>query len=117
MKELTLKLPGTVQITAPQEIQHFMDRTNPYGGNIFGTAINLLFVVAALMALGFIVYGGIKIITSEGDPKNIDAARKTIIYAIVGLGLVFFSYLIINVLGHFLGIDLLNGNGGSPGPC
>jgi hypothetical protein len=76
-------------------------------GPILGSVINLLFLVAGIIALFYLIIGGIKWVTSGGDSKNIEAARNQIIAAAVGLGVTFLSYLIINLLlQFFLGADL-----------
>lgn len=73
-------------------------------GPLITSIINLLFVAAIILALGFLVYGGIKWITSGGDKGKVDAARGMIVAALVGLVLVFLSYFIINLAGQFFGV-------------
>ncbi len=76
-------------------------------GKTLGNIVNLLFLVAGIIALFFLVIGGIKWVTSEGDSKNVEAARGQIIAAAMGLAITFLSYLIINLLlRFFLGQDL-----------
>lgn len=78
-------------------------------GTAIGSLISFLFIVAAIIALLFLIIGGIRWVTSGGDKSNIEAARDSIIAAIVGLVIIFLSYVILNVVLHFLfGIDLLN---------
>lgn len=48
-------------------------------------AINLVAVIAGLIAVIFIIVGGLQFIFSAGDPSKAEAARNTIIYAVVGL--------------------------------
>ncbi|MBI2442551.1 MAG: hypothetical protein HYV40_01425 [Candidatus Levybacteria bacterium] len=82
-------------------------------GNFIGIAVEVFFVIAVIISLGFLVYGGIKWITSGGDKGNVEGARNTIIAAIVGLVLVFLSYVILNFVLTFLtgaGISQLNFN-------
>ena len=68
--------------------------------------INLLFVVAAVIAIVFLIYGGIRWILSGGDKAGVEAARNTIIAAIIGLVIVVLSYFILSVVFQFLGIPL-----------
>lgn len=76
-------------------------------GLVVGRAINFIFIVAVLIALGYLIYGAIKWIVSEGDKTNIESARSQIIAAIVGVVIIALSYLIINVLlNFFLGISI-----------
>lgn len=78
-------------------------------GKVITNAINFLFVVAAMMALVFLIIGGVKWLTSQGEKEGVNKARETIVAAIVGLVIIFLSYLIINfVLNLFVGVSLFN---------
>lgn len=48
-------------------------------------AFTWAYTVAGLVAVVFIIYGGIKYITSQGDPGKARSAMQTIVYAVVGL--------------------------------
>lgn len=79
-------------------------------GTAIGGLISFIFILAAITALIFLLIGGIRWITSGGDKSNIEGARDSIIAAIVGLVIIFLSYVILNLVLHFLfGFDLLNG--------
>ena len=71
-------------------------------GGALGTVIQFLFVIGVILALGFLVFGGIKWITSGGDKGGVEAARNTIIAAIVGLIVIFLAYVVINLILLFL---------------
>lgn len=73
---------------------------------IIRNAITALMVIAAILALFFLVYGGFKWVTSGGDKGQIDAARKIILAAIVGLILTFLSFFILSVFLGFFGLSL-----------
>lgn len=47
--------------------------------------IEILILLVAYVAAGFILWGGFKYIKSEGDPGKIAEAKTAILYAIVGL--------------------------------
>lgn len=70
--------------------------------------IQFIFIIAILLALLFLIFGGFKWITSGGDKAGIEGARKTITYSIIGLIIVFLSYFIVNIIGNFFGVNLLN---------
>lgn len=57
----------------------------------------LLFVGA--VALVLIIYSGIKLIQSGGDPKQVQAARGIMTYAIIGVIVVLSSFAIIYFIG------------------
>lgn len=66
--------------------------------------INFIVAISALIAVGYLVWAGIQYILSAGDEGKIEKAQKTIIYALVGLIIVFISPLIIRfILTEVLG--------------
>jgi len=78
-------------------------------GNIISALLPYLFTIAAMLALLFLILGGIKYMLAQGDPKQLDAAKNTITGAIIGLiiilaiGIIFFlisAVFKINVLGQ-----------------
>ncbi len=60
--------------------------------------ITLLFVTGIIIAVAFLIYGGIKWILSGGDKTAVEAARNHIIAAIVGLVIVLGAYFIISIV-------------------
>lgn len=70
-------------------------------GPTIGALISFVFVIAGLIALVFLIWGGIKWLTSGGDEKAVEGARSHIIAAIIGLVIIFLSYLIVNVVLNF----------------
>ena len=68
-------------------------------------------VVMSLMSLGAITLfiliftSGFKYLTSGGDPKALEAAKKTLTYAIGGFLVFIFSYLILKILGTITGTE------------
>ena len=72
--------------------------------------INVLFGAAIVLALAYLLWGGLNWISSGGDKAKLQKARMKITYAIIGLIIVFFAITIINLVGNFLGITLLGLN-------
>lgn len=58
---------------------------------------NGVLMLAAAVAVVFIVLGGIRYSTSQGDPGETKKAKETIIYAIVGLVVVILSFGIVQL--------------------
>jgi len=80
----------------------------PAFNNILQAVIQLLFVIGIILALAYFIWGGINWITSNGDKAKVQAARNKIIYAIIGLFVMFLAFAIVNLLGTFFGVHLLN---------
>src|ERR1035437_4268374 len=73
-------------------------------GSIIGSLIQLIFVIAVVVALLWLIYGGFRWLVSGGDKTQVGAAREHIVAAIIGLVIIFLSYFILNlILGFFLG--------------
>lgn len=67
--------------------------------------LNILLLLGAVAALVFLIIGGFKWITAGGDKTKVEAARNTIVGAIIGLVVVFLSFFVINFV-----FKLLTGN-------
>lgn len=62
--------------------------------------LNAAYAFAGLIAVGFIIYGGITYTTSTGDPAKVKKASSTLLYSIIGLIVVLLAAAITNfVLG------------------
>lgn len=73
----------------------------------FKNIIEWLLAFAGTAAVFFFIFSGIKIITSGGDAKQLDEARKGLAFAIIGLILVFLSFTIVNILGTVSGLECI----------
>lgn len=67
--------------------------------------VNVMFLIAAFLAVAYLMYGGIKWITSRGDKIQVEAARKHIVAAVIGLVIVAGSFFALNVVFRLLGAD------------
>lgn len=74
---------------------------------LFTNVITWLFELSGTVALFLIIFSGIKFITSGGDAKQVEGARKTLTYAVIGLLVIFFSYLIINLISTITGVGCI----------
>lgn len=63
--------------------------------NIIGTVVNILSIIVGAVSVIMIIIGGLRYITSSGDSSNVQAAKNTILYAIVGLIIVVFAQVIV----------------------
>ena len=71
------------------------------GENIAKTISNIVVffvILAVVIALLYLLYGGVKWITSRGEKDQVEAARNHIIAAIVGLIVVFLAIFIISIV-------------------
>lgn len=70
-------------------------RTNTLEGYI-RTIINAALVMAGVVAVVYLIIGGYQYITSAGNPEVATQAKSTILNAVIGLIIIFASYVIID---------------------
>ncbi len=74
-------------------------------GNLLADLINTLLVYGAIIAVLFIIFGGFRYIVSLGNPEGVEKARNTVLYAILGLIIMFLAYLVVAyLLADLLGV-------------
>lgn len=62
-------------------------------------AIDLVLYASGSVAVLFLVIGGVRYITSFGNQERMDAAKKTVLYAVIGLAAVILAFaLVTNVI-------------------
>ncbi len=52
---------------------------------IVAAVIEILLRIAVLVAIAFVLYGGVRFISSQGQPEQTSKARQTVIDALIGL--------------------------------
>ena len=78
-------------------------------GDIFNILLSLAFFVAGVAMFFNLVIGGIQWISSGGDPKALDSARRRLTNAVVGLIIVVAAYAIALILQQVFGIRIVSG--------
>ncbi len=71
---------------------------------IFATFIALAFIVATVLCLVFIIYGGITFILSAGNEDRIKKAVHTIRFAIIGLFVTIGAIFLVSIMSKLLAI-------------
>lgn len=89
---LTLSLPVLAADGDVSKVETFIENV-----------IQILVTLAALVAAGFFVWGGIGYITSSGNPESLDRAKKTILYSAIGLTIVLGAFVITNIVNQTAG--------------
>ena len=69
--------------------------TEPSVNSTLKTMLDLLSMVAGIIAVIMIIIAGTKFITSQGDSGKVASARSSVIYAIIGLIIVILAQAII----------------------
>ncbi len=82
------------------------------GLNLFqllGRVIDLVLLLAGIVAFFYVLYGGFTYLTAGGDSGAVTKARTTILNALIGIVIIAFSYAITRFIvqatqGNFSGI-------------
>lgn len=86
-------------------IGYVTKETNPI--NLINRGIAWVFIIAFLLSIFFIFYGGISFILSGGKDDKIKKAVGTIRYAIIGLVVTLLSITVISILGRIFGYNFI----------
>lgn len=68
-------------------------------GNLIDTIINIinaLLLLAAIAAVVYLILGGVRYFSSQGDEDAVEQAKNSIIYAIVGIIVIILALVILN---------------------
>ncbi|MFA7681472.1 MAG: TrbC/VirB2 family protein, partial [Candidatus Peribacteraceae bacterium] len=74
------------------------------GDNVRGTITGILKTILSYMALVaviVIVLAGIRMVVSQGDEGAVDKAKKTLLYAIIGLIIILLASAIVTIIASF----------------
>lgn len=75
-------------------------------GGIVNVLVGVIMFIAALVFGGMLLYSAFMVITAGGNPENIDTAKKTATYAIIGLVVMFMAYTFVRLIAWMLNVQL-----------
>lgn len=70
--------------------------------------LNFVLTFLALVAVIFVIVGGVRILASAGNEESVTKGRKTIIFAVVGLVVIFFARVIVGFFTSELATNFTN---------
>jgi hypothetical protein len=73
--------------------------------NIIQTVFTVAYSLAGVASVGYLIYGGYKIIMASGDPQKMKEGQQTVAYALIGLVVVISSAVIFNFVASSLGLE------------
>lgn len=76
--------------------------------------VNIVLGLVGIIAAIFIVIGGIRLIISQGDSDDYEKAKKTVLYAVLGLVLIGIAAVLVNFTINAIS-GRAGGAGGNPG--
>lgn len=90
------RVPGPVEtIRTPISIENL--------GQLISTAIRTLLIGAAAFSVLFIMIGGFRMIVSSGNEQQVEAGKKTVTWAVIGLVVTVLAFTLVSILQSILG--------------
>ena len=81
---------------------------------IVSKVVNVMLFIVGILAVIMIIFSGIRYITAHGDKGQVESAKNTLIYSIVGLVVAIIAYAIVSwVTGLFSSGSSAAGSGAS----
>lgn len=99
-------VPEQIAICPTGQFAPLCQFTQSKFGEIIGNLITLALIVAVVIGLFFLIYGGIRWIISGGDKTAVESARNTIVAAIVGLVVAFLAFFIVSLVFNLFGLNI-----------
>ena len=84
--------------------------SNPtnYMNGVIQTVFSIFFIFGLIYFVYHIVLSGYKMISSQGDPKKYEEAQHSLIYAFIGIAIIFSIFALLKIVGHIFGITGLD---------
>ena len=73
---------------------------------LFQNAVIAIMQLAGVALFLMFIVGGFQFITSGGNPKQLEQARGTLTYAIIGVIVIVCAYLILKLIQAITGVDV-----------
>ena len=67
--------------------------------------LNVVLTIFAFVGFAMFIYAGVVLLLSGGQPSNFENAKNTLVYAVLGFVLAISSFVIINLISYFTGIN------------
>jgi hypothetical protein len=69
-----------------------------------------VYILAGVLFFILLIFGGLGVIMGAGgsDPKKTEQGRQAVTMAIIGFGLIFISFWIVQIIGAITGVEFFN---------
>jgi len=75
-------------------------------GNILSDLLTYVYIIAGLILLILLIFGGFSLMTSGGNPDKMKLGYGKIKTALIGFLIIFVSYMVVLLVQAILGIDI-----------
>ena len=102
---VALAVDVNVNITPPSQ---GIDPIRTTVGQVISNLLTLVFSVAIIVVLFYLIFGAFEWITSGGEKEAVGKARGRIINALIGLAILALAFLIARVAGDIVNINIFD---------
>lgn len=74
----------------------------PSVGELAATIISILLGLSGIIAVIMVIVGGYQVMTARGNESQLKDGKKTLINALIGLGIIIVSYAVVQALTNYL---------------
>jgi len=92
-----------VRIATAQNIQDPLGNRFTSVSNLIAVGLQLVFWIGAGLSVAFIALSGLKMMSSQGDPKAIQSAQQSLTWSIVGFIVVIMAGAAGTIISRMLG--------------
>ena len=94
----------TVDVNGNPNPEEVGDSVNPTGivGFVIFRVIDILIKLVGSIAMIIFIIGGVLLITSEGKDDRLEKGKNAMTYAVIGVAITFFSFLIVSYVQSLL---------------
>lgn len=101
MRKLSTSLFTAAVLSIPS-LANAQSLINPLGTTdiptIVGNIISAILGLVGVIALVMFVWGGLLWMTSAGNPERVEKGKKTLIWATIGIVVIFSAYALVNTV-------------------
>ena len=72
---------------------------------VFANVVSAILALAGIAFFAMLLMGGFKYLTAGGEAPKIESAKKTLTYAVLGMTFIALSFLILQIIGSFTGVE------------
>jgi hypothetical protein len=76
-------------------------------GDVISSLLNYLLPLAGILMFAMIIYGGLTLMLSGGNPEGVKEGTRKIVLGVVGFIVVFAAFWIIKIVEAIFGIQIL----------
>ena len=73
---------------------------------VFSSLLSIILATTGVASFIMLIMAGYRLMLAGGDKDAIQKAQNTLVYALFGVGISILSWVIINMVGKFLGLNL-----------